>query len=134
MTTLTLDPTQRLNIIAGLDRIESVGRREAWAICSLQKMLDLNDDERAMIGWRKLQDDKGREYAMWSSNGDATPRYYDLEDEDVQRICKAMDKYPVILARDRQWWEPLAAQLTPFGDEQFQTPNGAASGNSAVPA
>ena len=111
MHTLVLEPTQRLNIIAGLDRLECQGRREGWAVCALQKCLDLTDEERAIIGWRKQRTDDGREYAMWSNGSALPPRSYDLEDQDIQRICKAMDVYPVVLVRDRAWWEPLTAQL-----------------------
>ena len=125
MTTLTLDPTQRLNVIAALDRLECQGRREAWAICALQKKFDLDDEERTIIGWRKMIDpDTKREFAMWSNAPALPPREYEVEDDDMVRIGKALDNYGVILARDRQWWEPLAAQL-PIPQEQNGTQNAA---------
>lgn len=111
MTTLILDPTQRLNVIAMLDRLECQGRREAWAVCALQCKLDLNDDERNRIGYRKQRAPDGREFVLWTNDVSIPAKTFELEDGDVNRISDAMDKYPVILARDRAWWEPLNAQL-----------------------
>lgn len=108
---LTLDHTQRLNIIAMLDRLECQGRRETWAVCALQAKLDLNDEERERIGYRKMKAPDGREFVLWANDNGIAVKNYDLEDAEVKRISQAMDKYPVILARDRMWWEPLNAQL-----------------------
>lgn len=109
--TLTLDHSQRLNIIAMLDRLECQGRREVWAVCALQSKLDLSDEERTAIGYRKESTPDGGQFVCWSNNGSIQAKPYELDDGDVKRISKAMDQYPVVLGRDKQWWEPLSAQL-----------------------
>lgn len=110
--TLTLDHNQRLNLVAMLEALECQGRREAFAVCDLQKQIDLSDDERNAIGWRKSRAPDGREFILWNSqqNGVA-PRAYELSEADTARVCRAFDQYHVVLGRDRSWWEPLAAQL-----------------------
>ena len=108
---LSLDHTQRLNIISMLDRLECPGRREAWAVCALQSKLDLSDEERAAIGYQKQRAPDGREYVLWSNNASVPIQTFELDEGEVARISNAMDKYPVILARDRSWWEPLNAQM-----------------------
>jgi len=108
---LTLDHNQRLNLVAMLDNIENVGRREAWAVCALQERLDLNDEERTIIGWRKFKREDGLEYVLYNRNGEVEPREYELPEDDIRRICHAVDRYPVVLGRDKSWWVPLTAQL-----------------------
>ena|SRR5215475_11242758 len=108
---LNLDHTQRLNVIAILDGLECHGRREAYAVCRLQEQLDLNDDERTIIGWRKQKDDKGREYVLWNAQAVIGVKPYEISEDDLSRICKAIDKYPAVLARDKNWYLPLIAQL-----------------------
>ena len=122
MTTLTLDHTQRLQLIAMLDRIESPGRREAWCVCALQQRLDLNDEERAIIGWRKQRTEDGREFVLWANGPMLPPKTYELEDDDVQRIVKAMDQCPVVLGRDKAWYLPLVEQLPPLPGEPSVEP------------
>jgi len=109
--TLSLDLNQRLNLVALLDGLENVGRREAWAVCALQEKLDLDDQERQAVGWQKIKADDGREFVVWNRIGNLESREYDLADEDIRRICNAVDRYPVVLGRDRHWWSPLTAQL-----------------------
>jgi hypothetical protein len=127
---LILDHNQRLNIIAALDRLECAGRREAWAVCALQQKLDLNEEERSIIGWRKQRTPDGREFVLWSNGPALDPRYYDLDDQEIERITKALDKYPVILARDKTWWEPLIAQLPE--PELSAAPTAASNGTQAA--
>lgn len=110
MTTLQLDVPQRVNIVAMLDAVECPGRRETWAVCRLQEQLSLTDEERAAIGWRKIIQD-GREYAIWQSNIACEARDYELSDDDIARLCRAVDQFRVVLGRDRAWWEPLTRQL-----------------------
>ena len=109
--TLTLDHVQRLNLIVILDGLECKGRREAWLVCALQQKLDLDDEERAHIGWRKQRTDDGREFVLWNAQNGLPPREYDLPDDDIQRICAALDNAPIVLARDKSWFTPLNAQL-----------------------
>lgn len=106
---LTLDHTQRLQLIGMLDGIENVGRREAFAVCRLQEKLELSDQEREAVGFRKFKVEN-REVATWNPNNIA-PCEYDLSEDDVKRICNAIDKYPVVLGRDKSWYTPLTAQL-----------------------
>lgn len=108
--TLNLDHNQRLHLIAALDGLESTGRREAFAVCRLQEKLELSDQEREAIGWRKVTADNGRELALWNSNS-LPPREYDISEDDTKRLCSAIDRYPVVLGRDKNWWLPLTAQL-----------------------
>lgn len=112
MPVLNLDHNQRLNLVAILDGLESQGRREAFAVCRLQETIDLNDREREAVGLKKMKTPDGRDYVMWQPNVDTVPaREYELPDADVDRICRALDNYRVVLGRDRLWWEPLIAQL-----------------------
>lgn len=108
--TLTLDHNQRLNLIAMFDRIETVGRREGFAICRLQEKLELSDQEREAVGYRKIKTPEGHEALQWNANG-LEARSYDLSEDDLTRICNVLDKYPVMLGRDKHWWLPLAVQL-----------------------
>jgi hypothetical protein len=108
---LTLDHTQRLNLLVMLDALECQGRREAFAICRLQEKLELSDQEREAIGWRKIKAEDGREVMLWNNNGSCAAREYDLAEDDIARICHAVDKFPVVLGRDKNWWLPLTAQL-----------------------
>ena len=82
-------------------------------MCALQQQLDLTDEERTLIGWRKIRLDENREYVAWNpvTNGSIEPRNYELVDADVQRLCRAVDQFRVVLGRDRSWWQPLVAQL-----------------------
>ena len=107
---LNLDHHQRLHVISALDLLENIGRREGFAVCRLQEKLDLTDQEREVVGLRKLKAENGRVYTLWNNNGQAALEY-DLSEDDVQRITNAIDKYPMVLARDRQWWLSLTAQL-----------------------
>ena len=113
--TLNLDHNQRLNLIAMLDGLECQGRREAFAVCRLQEKLELTDEERAAIGWQKMKtpgpDGREREYTLWQNNGAIRAREFELPEDDVTRICNAVDKYPVVLGRDKHWWLPLTLQL-----------------------
>ena len=113
---LTLDHNQRLNLVAMLDNLENFGRRETWAVCALQEKLDLNDHEREVVGWRRMRAENGREYVVWNREVEAEPKDFELTDDDVKRICGAIDKYPVVLGRDKHWWIPLTTQL--LGMEQ----------------
>lgn len=109
---ISLDHNQRLNLVTMLDAIENIGRRETWAVCALQQKLDLSDEERQAIGWRKVRAEDGREFIMWNRSGDGVaPREYDLPEDDMRRLCNAVDRYPVVLGRDKHWWLPLTAQL-----------------------
>lgn len=109
--TLNLDHNQRLNLVAMLDGLECQGRREAFAVCRLQEKLELSDEERVAIGWRQMKAPDGRDYAMWNNNGAITAREFDLSEDDMTRLCSAVDKHPVVLGRDKHWWLPLTKQL-----------------------
>lgn len=107
--TLSLDHTQRLNLIALLDVLECP-RREAWAVCKLQDLLDLSEAERQQLGYHKEVVD-GREGYRWDATKSIDRRQYDLGDDDVERISQALDKMPsYMLGRDR-WFRSLQAQL-----------------------
>lgn len=112
-TTLHLDAVQRLNIVAILDNVECPGgRREVYAVCRLQERMDLTDDEKEAIGWRRLTAADGRTYVTFNPpNGSRTFKEFELADDDVARLCRAVDGFNVILGRDRGWYEPLVAQL-----------------------
>jgi hypothetical protein len=108
---LTLDHTQRLNLIAMLESLECPGRWEGFAVCRLMEKIQLSDEERERIGWRKMKTPNGQEAIMWNSNGSIEAREYEVSEDDVKRLCNALDKYPVVLGRDKHWWLPLTAQL-----------------------
>src|SRR5215467_11891984 len=109
--TLELDVNQRLNLVHILDALECTGRRETYAICKLQEWIDLSDDEKRSIDYKRERAPDGREYAMWGANGHIKPTRYDFSEEDSRRILAALDNHRVILARDRSWWEPLVSQI-----------------------
>lgn len=111
MTTLSLDYNQRLNIIAMLDALEVQGRREGFAICALQERIDLTDEERTAIGWRKNALSDGREYITWHAANGSAAQNYELTETDIARIIRAVDNYRVVMGRDGLWWKPLVAQL-----------------------
>jgi hypothetical protein len=111
MTILSLNVPQRVNIVAMLDAVECHGRREAWATCRLQEQFSLSDAEKQAIGWRTVVQD-GREYATWNNAASATEsRNYELSDDDMQRLVRAIDQFRMVPGRDRLWYEPLVAQL-----------------------
>lgn len=107
---LSLDHSQRLHLISALDALENVGRREGFAVCRLQEKLELNDAEREAVGWRKVLVDGRGEMTTWNY-ASVSPREYELSEDDVRRLCNAIDRYPVVLGRDKAWWVPLTAQL-----------------------
>lgn len=112
MTTLQLDISQRVNLIAILDGVEATGRREAWAVCKLQDQLQITDEEKEHIGWKSLPQPDGRVYATWRmDNGARDLKPFEFADEDMKRVCRAVDQFRMIPSRDRVWWEPLVAQL-----------------------
>lgn len=109
--TLSLDHIQRLNLITLLDAIECSGRREAWATCKLQETLDLNPQEREQIGLRKETTIDGRDGYRWDLSKSLEPRQYTVNQEDLDRIGRALDLVPVwVLGRER-WFKALQAQL-----------------------
>ena len=107
--TLSLDHVQRLYLIVLLDSVECPGRREAWHVCKLQDQLMLNEEEKQTIGLRKEMTEQGERYA-WDSAKSLPLREYPFGDEDIQRICRALDKTPIVTGRDR-WFRALNAQL-----------------------
>jgi len=109
--TLNLDSTQRLNLVAILKSMEVVGRFEVWKTCQLANSIDLNDQEREAIGWRKVKVADNKEYVVWDTT--IQPLEYRLETDDIERICKAVDIARIVPARDLFWYDPLVAQLPP---------------------
>ena len=108
---LNLDCAQRINLIAVLDTVECQGRREGFAICKIQEQLDLNEEEKLAIGYKKERAPDGREYVMWNESGDGNLLEFKFNEDDSKRITNAIDNYKVILARDKSWWVPLVTQL-----------------------
>jgi hypothetical protein len=108
---LILDHVQRLNLISLLDGLECKGRRDAWLVCALQQKIDLDDEERAAIGWRKQRTPDGREYVVWNAQQELAAREYDLADDEIQRLCQALDKASIVLGRDKSWFHSLNEQL-----------------------
>ena len=114
MTTLQLDVPQRMNICAMLDNLECHGRREVWAVCRLQEALTLSDEEREAVGWQKVVQPDGREYQVWQLNSSSrATKNYEISDDDLQRLCRAVDQFRMVPGRDRIWYEPLIRQLPP---------------------
>jgi hypothetical protein len=109
--TLNLTHVQRLHLIAILDGMECHGRKDAWSVCKLQEQFELDDSERERIGWRKQKTDDGREYVVWNAQASLPVRDYDLSKDDTDRICRALEKAPIVLARDKSWFTPLSMQL-----------------------
>lgn len=122
MTTLFLDVPQRVNISIMLDGIEGVGRRENWAICRLQDQLKLTDEEKIAVGWQEIVAD-GNTYVRWNGPEVSRHKTFEIADDDLARLCRAIDQYRFVRARDKQWYDPLIAQLPepPKPAEQVQS-------------
>ena len=108
-TTLRLDVSQRLNIVAMLDGVECPGgRREVFAVCRLQERIDLNDDEKKSVGWRRLMVPDGRMYVTWNlaTNGAHALMEIELSDDDMDRLAQVRPGQHVRLhwSRPRQPW------------------------------
>jgi hypothetical protein len=121
---LSLSHVARLNLISLFDGLECKGRREAWLVCALQERLELSDEEREAIGWRKQRTEDGREYVLWNAQQSLPVRDYEMSEDEVARICGALDKAPVVLARDKSWFRPLMEQLPEPKEEPAPPSNG----------
>ena len=106
---LHLDHVQRLNLVALLDTLEVPGRREAHAICKLQDVLDLDQEEREAIRLEQVNMNGNQGY-RWDASVNLPPKQYDLAPADIERITKALDTARIVLVRDR-WFRSLNAQL-----------------------
>jgi hypothetical protein len=124
---LTLDYTQRLNLVGIMDGIE-YPRREAWEICRLQHEIDLSDDEKTLIGYKIERTNDGRQYAQWNNNGHIKAKEFEFDKEDSKRIEEALDKHKVVLVRDRNWWIPLVKQFQEDIKNDASTTTNAARG------
>lgn len=114
MTTLQLDVPQRMNIVAMLDSLECHGRREVFAVCRLQEHFQLSDEEREAVGWQKILQPDGREYQVWQLNPAARVlKDYEISDDDLKRLCNAVDQFRMVPGRDRMWYDGLVKQLPP---------------------
>lgn len=114
MTTLQLDVPQRMNIVFMLDNLECPGRREVYAVCRLQEQLQLSDEEREAVGYQRIVQPNGQIYQAWQVNSASQAiKDYDVSDDDIQRLCRAIDQFRMVPMRDRMWYEPLIKQLPP---------------------
>lgn len=131
MTTLQLDIPQRVNLVVMLDALECPGRREVFAICRLQEKLQLSDEEREAVGYQKIMQD-GREYVLWQQNEICrAPKPFEVADDDMARLCRAVDQFRMVPARDRAWYDPLVKQLPEPSEQQQAQPVAALNGAGA---
>lgn len=128
---LNLTSIQRLNLMVILDGYEppqeSPSKRKiGWDICKLQEKIDLSEEDKKSIKWRKevVVDDAGRarEFVLWEKNVSLPDREVDLSDNEIDLLCKALDKYPVVMARDKSWWVPLNMQLPEPTEQTVKQP------------
>jgi hypothetical protein len=119
---LNLDHVVRLNIFSLLNAVEAKGRWESWCVCALQKKLDLDAEERTIIGWRKERtepvfDEDGkmkeppRDYVLWNRLSTLPLIEYEMDEDEIDLICKALENAVIVQARDGEWYNPLNEQL-----------------------
>lgn len=109
---LMLDESQRLNLhfVIGQQRGPVDDIRLCWRI---QDKIALSDAEKNAIGYT-LTTNNGNTGIFWDTRL-VKPAAYDFTGEELARVTKAVKEWqPGYLANDRQWLEPLLAQLEQY--------------------
>lgn len=108
---LLLDHTQRLNLHAlmGAQRATLDDLRLLW---KLQDRIELSAQEKTSINYR-IQQVNGMQQVMWDTSKALPPAEYEFSDPEFARIQKMMREWQpgFLIGADRQWLEPLMAQL-----------------------
>lgn len=121
---LSLDHTQRLNLHAlmGAQRANLDDLRMLW---KLQDRIDLSAREKAAINYR-VQQVNGMQQVMWDMTKELPPEEYEFNEQEFARISRMLKEWQpgFLIGADRQWLEPLMAQL----DGPSGAPDGKAAG------
>ena len=108
---LSLDYTQRLNLHAlmGAQRVSVDDLRMFWR---LQDMIQLTNEEKNTINYRTVQQN-GMVQVQWDAISDLPVREYEFQPDEFQRLGKMVREWQpgFLIGVDRQWMEPLMAQL-----------------------
>ena len=108
---LSLDHMQRLNLHAlmGAQKVNLDDMRMLW---KLQDRLDLSEEERQSIGWKTISVN-GLEQVAWDTRKALPGKDFEFSAEEFNRISRMLKEWqPGFLTQgDRQWLEPLLAQL-----------------------
>ena len=108
---LMLDHTQRLNLHAlmGAQRAALDELRMLWR---LQDRIGLSDEEMAQINYRITQVN-GMQQVQWDTSKVLAPREYEFDATEFARLSKIVREWQpgFLIGADRQWLEPLMAQL-----------------------
>lgn len=108
---LVLDHTQRLNLHAlmGAQRATLDDMRMMW---KLQDRIALSDGEKARINY-KVQQVNGMQQVNWDQAASLPAQEYDFSEAEFQRLSRMLKEWQpgYLIGADRQWLEPLLAQL-----------------------
>lgn len=108
---LTLDHTQRLNLHAlmGAQRATLDDLRMLW---KLQDKIELQPEEKKFINYRTVQQG-GMQQVAWDVDKKLPVIDYEFTDSEFARLSKMMREWQpgFMIGADRQWLEPLMAQL-----------------------
>lgn|SRR5262249_22600851 len=108
---LSLDYTQRLNLHAlmGAQRVNVDDLRLFWR---LQDMIQLTPEEKQAINYRTIQQN-GRVEVQWDVIPEGPFKDYEFAPDEFQRLGKMVREWQpgFLIGADRQWMEPLMAQL-----------------------
>lgn len=114
---LTLDYNQRLNLHAlmGAQRATLDELRMLW---KLQDRIELSAKEKAAINYRILPVPGGQQ-VQWDMDKPLPSEVYEFNETEFARLSKVLKEWQpgYLIGADRQWLEPLLAQLdgTPSG-------------------
>lgn len=105
---LLLDYTMRLNLHAlmGAQRSNLDDLRMLW---KLQDRIELSEQEKAAIHYR-VQQTNGQQQVMWDMTKNLPLEEYELSEPEAARLARMLKEWQ-FMAADRQWLEPLLAQL-----------------------
>lgn len=112
---LSLDHTQRLNLHAlmGAQRANLDDLRLLW---KLQDRIDLSAREKAAIHYH-VQQVNGMQQVMWDMTKELPREEYEFSDQEFARLSRMLKEWQpgFLIGADRQWLEPLMAQLDGYG-------------------
>jgi hypothetical protein len=108
---LSLDHTQRLNLhsLMGAQRASLDDLRMFW---KLQDRIDLSAQEKAAINY-KVQLVNGMQQVQWDVSKVLPLEVYEFNEQESARLTKMLKEWQpgYLIGADRQWLEPLLAQI-----------------------
>jgi hypothetical protein len=108
---LSLDHTQRLNLhsLMGAQRASLDDLRMLW---KLQDRIDLSAQEKAAINY-KVTLVNGMQQVQWDVSKILPLEVYEFNEQESARLTKMLKEWQpgYLIGADRQWLEPLLAQI-----------------------